>query len=47
VGNNTERYLNATPILIIMQAEEALKLIKQYQRELELEEIGFLHKFLE
>ncbi len=47
MGKNEERYLNTTAILIIMQAEEALKLIKQYQRELELEDDGFFRRFLD
>lgn len=29
-----------------MQAAQALKLIKEYQRELELEDDGFFHKFM-
>lgn len=47
MGKNTERYLNIAEILLIMQAEQALKLIKDYQRELELEDDGFLRKFLD
>ena len=47
MGKIKEKYLNTSAILLIMKAEKALKLIKQYQRELEFEDDGFFHKFLD
>lgn len=39
MGKKTERYLNTAPVILIMQPEEALKLIKQYKEQLELDEL--------